>query len=313
MVARSPHINRRGFVQTAVGGMAAACLASVRPVRASAQSARIAAQSLGGNLFLLTGAGANVVVRTGDGGAVMVDGGAAERSGELLTTVSALPGSGPVHTLFDTHWHPEQTGSNRVLGPSGARIVAHENTRLWLTTDVTRPWDDRTHPPLPEEAQPNDTFYETYGLGAGAERIECGHMPQAHTDGDIYVRFPEENVLVAGGVLSSEDWPLVDWWTGGWINGMVDGLRTLVEACDDDTTIVPADGPVMARAELEAQLAMYGEISQRLRAIMYNGLSPADAVAERLTESHDARLGGDADFFIRRAFESMWGHFTPDA
>ena len=243
----------------------------------------------------------------------MVDGGTAERSRALLAAAAALPGGGPVHTLFNTHWHPDQTGANRAVGPSGARIVAHENTRLWLTTDVSRPWEDRTFPALPEDALPNDTFYETYRTRVGGQRVECGYMLQAHTDGDIYVFFPEENVLVAGGVVSSDDWPLVDWWTGGWINGMVDGIRTLLDLCDDDTRIVPASGPLMARADLEAQLAMYGEISQRLRAIMYSGLSPADAVAERLTETYAARLGGDADFFIRRAFESMWGHFTPDA
>ena len=36
-----------------------------------------------------------------------------------------------VHVLFNTHWHPEQTGSNERLGEDGALIVAHENTRLW--------------------------------------------------------------------------------------------------------------------------------------------------------------------------------------
>ena len=47
----------------------------------------------------------------------------------------------PVHTLFNTHWHPEQTGSNERLGKAGKTIIAHENTRLWLTTDVTWPWN----------------------------------------------------------------------------------------------------------------------------------------------------------------------------
>ncbi len=54
-----------------------------------------------------------------------------------------MPQSGKVHTLFNTHWHPEQTGSNESLAQAGATIVAQENTKLWLTTDVTWPWSER--------------------------------------------------------------------------------------------------------------------------------------------------------------------------
>ena len=97
------------------------------------------------------------------------------------------------------------------------------------------------------------------------------------------------------------------------INGMVDGLQVLLDVSNEDTTVIPSNGAAMTRSDLEAQRTMYGEISQRLRAIMYSGRSPDDAIAERLTEPYEARLAGDADFFIRSAFESMWGHFTPDA
>jgi cyclase len=306
------HSNRRNFIGAVLGGAAGLSLRRRRPLLA-AQTAEIASTPLGENLFLLSGAGANVVARTGGGGVVMVDGGTAENSAALLDTVAGLPGGGAVETLFNTHWHPEQTGSNLTLGRAGARIVAHENTRLWLTTDITRPWENRTFQPPPDEARPNETFYTTGRMTIGGDRIEYGYMLQAHTDGDIYVFFPGPNVLVTGGLVSFENWPLVDWWTGGWINGMVDGIRILLDVCDRGTTIVPANGPVMTRADLEAQLTMYEEISGRLRAIMYNGRSPDDAIAERLTAPYPARLDGDADLFIRLAFESMWGHLTPDA
>jgi len=38
----------------------------------------------------------------------------------LGQAVAALPNSGPVKTLFNTHWHPEQTGSNERLGTAGS-------------------------------------------------------------------------------------------------------------------------------------------------------------------------------------------------
>ncbi len=73
-----------------------------------------------------------LAVSTGDGLA-LVDGGPASESAALLKAAAALPGGTKIHTLFNTHWHPEQTGSNETLGKAGATIVAQQNTRLWLT------------------------------------------------------------------------------------------------------------------------------------------------------------------------------------
>ena len=80
------------------------------------------------------------------------------RSDALMKAVAGLPGGGPVHTIFNTHWHPEQTGSNEQLGKAGRTIIAHENTRLWLTTDVTWPWNGQRFKRLPKIAQPNKTL-----------------------------------------------------------------------------------------------------------------------------------------------------------
>ena len=139
---------------------------------------------------------ANVVARTGASGVVLVDGASAAASDALLKAVAALPGAGPVRTLFNTHWHPEQTGSNETLGKAGVAIIAHENTRLWLTTDVKWPWNGQTFKRLPKVAQPNKTFYTSGTLEPG---IRYGHLPDAaHTDGDLYVYFEPQNVLVGG-------------------------------------------------------------------------------------------------------------------
>jgi glyoxylase-like metal-dependent hydrolase (beta-lactamase superfamily II) len=287
-------------------------VASLSLLKAQDPSAPIETTALAENLFLLTGARANVVARTGSDGVLLVDGGLAERSGDLAKAIAALPGGQPVRTLFNTHWHPEQTGSNLRLGRAGATIIAHENTRLWLTTDVTRPWEDRTFRPLPKEALPNKTFYDREALTMDGERVEYGYLLQAHTDGDIYVFFPKSNVLAIGDVISGKGWPFVDWWTGGWINGIVSGLDTLLKVANDHTKVVAGQGPVLTKADLEAQHAMFGNISQRLRASMFGGKNVEDVLAARPTKEYDERMGDPKDF-LRLAFESMWGHFTPDA
>lgn len=312
----TPLPGRRRLIKTAFGSAAGAMLAPVMLRRALAQAPdgpRISTTPMSGRIVLLSGAGANVLAMTGaDGGTVLVDGGLAARSSALLDAVAALPGAGPVQTLFNTHWHPEQTGSNETLGRAGARIIAHENTRLWLTTDITRPWEERTFDPFPPEALPTDTFYSTGSLSSDAEGIDYGYLRQAHTDGDIYVRFREANVLAAGDVVSGAGWPLIDWWTGGWIGGLVEGIETLLEVTDADTRVVPGRGPVLARTDLEAQRDMYRTIYQRLRDMLYSGRGPEEALAAEPTKEFDERMGNPQQF-VRLAFQSLWGHLSPDA
>jgi glyoxylase-like metal-dependent hydrolase (beta-lactamase superfamily II) len=133
-----PAPTRRQLLQA--GSAAALTLAIPRgPLRAQGEAT---AQPLGSNLFIVSAGGVNAVAQSGNGGALLVDGGSAATSRALLDIIAALPGGGPVHTLFNSHWHPEQTGSNLELGEAGATIIAQENTRLWLTTDIVYPWDD---------------------------------------------------------------------------------------------------------------------------------------------------------------------------
>jgi glyoxylase-like metal-dependent hydrolase (beta-lactamase superfamily II) len=279
--------------------------------RAQAVSEGPGTLRLSDDLFVVKIPGeANVVAQTGANGVLLVDGGSAVGSDALMKAVAVLPGGGPVRTIFNTHWHPEQTGSNERLGRAGAAIIAHENTRLWLTTDITWPWDGQRFKRLPRIAQPNKTFYDTGKLDSG---VRYGYIPDAaHTDGDLYVHFPKENVLAVGDAVSGQGWPVVDWWTGGWIGGIVGGLQRLQTLADADTRIVPARGPVLGLADLKAQYEMYGTIYDRLTQLLNKGRGPGEAVAARPTKEFDAQMG-NPDEFVRRAFESLWAYLSPDA
>ena len=306
---------RRQILKAAIGGAAGIVLGA--PVlRLSGAQAQAVPESTGtlrlaDDLFVVRIPGeANVVAQTDANGVLLVDGGSAGASDALMKAVSALPGGGPVRTLFNTHWHPEQTGSNERLGKAGAAIIAHENTRLWLTQNITWPWNGRRFTRLPRIAQPNKTFYDTGKLDSG---VRYGYIPDAaHTDGDLYVYFPKQNVLAVGDAVSGQGWPVVDWWTGGWIGGIVGGLQRLQTLANADTRIVPARGPVLSLADLKAQFEMYGTIYDRLNQLLNKGRGPSEAVAAQPTKEFDAQMG-NPDEFVRRAFESMWAYLSPDA
>jgi cyclase len=307
-------VDRRGFLMTLVGGAAAASLGAVpRPARAREAGPSIESQPLTDSLMLFTGDGGNVLVARDGDGLALVDGGLPERSHELLDRIRNETGSGRVHTLFNTHWHPRQTGSNEPIGDAGATIIAHENTRLWLCYANPVPPENRSYGPLPPKARPNKTFfYNTEQVTVAGEPVEYGYLLQAHTDGDMYVHFKKSNVLAAGGVVSGAGWPIIDVHTGGWIVGMTNGLATLIRVADASTRIIPAHGPVLSKADLVAQHRMYSTISGRLQRMIRKGLGPDEAVALEPTAEFDAQWG-DPKAFVKMAFESLWGHYAPDA
>jgi glyoxylase-like metal-dependent hydrolase (beta-lactamase superfamily II) len=306
---------RRELLRAAIAGAAGIALGA--PVRrlAAAQAQPGADASgtvrLADDLFVLRLPGqAHVLAHTGPDGVLLVDGVSAEASDALMQAVAGLPGGGTVHTIFNTHWHPEQTGSNERLGKAGTTIVAHENTRLWLTTDVTWPWNGRRFNRLPTIAQPNKTFYKSDALPSG---IRYGYIPDAaHTDGDLYVYFPQQNVLAVGDVVSGEGWPVVDWATGGWIGGIVGGLQRLQTIANAETRIVPARGPVLTLADVKVQAEMYATIYTRLTQLLNKGRGPSEAVDARPAKEFEAQMG-NADEFVRRSFESLWAYLSPDA
>ena len=301
--------SRRQLLKAAVGG--AAGIVFRGPLGAFAQDATTA--KLSDDLFIVKIPGqANVVAQTSANGVLLVDGGSALGSDALMKAVSALPGGSHIHTLFNTHWHPEQTGSNERLGKAGASIIAHVNTRLWLTQDVTWPWNGQRFKKLPKVAQPpkNKTFYTTGKLDSS---VDYGYIPDAaHTDGDMYVHFSNQNVLVVGDAVCGEGWPVVDYWTGGWIGGIVGGLQRLQTLADKDTRIVVARGPVLGLADLKTQYEMYGTIYERLNTMLNKGRGPTEAVENHPTKEFDAQMG-NPDEFVRRAFESLWAYLSPDA
>ncbi len=121
----------------------------------------------------------------------------------------------------------------------------------------------------------------------GDQPVEYSYMMQAHTDGDIYVYFPGPNILMAGGVVSGASYPILDFDTGGWLGpgdrrdarfidpvptGVVGAQRTLLKVTNADTRIVPGNGPVMTRADLEAESEMLATVRDRLIKLLKHGL-----------------------------------------
>jgi cyclase len=281
--------------------------AALLPGPLAAQSQKLETVQLSPRMTAILGPDSTVLAADSDDGLILVDGGHESWADALLRIVETLHPGKPVRALFNTHWHEEQTGANRALGERGVEIVAHENTKLWLGTEVWVRWSDRKYPPLPKAAQPTTSVYDPGRMTFGGRTVEHGWARDAHTDGDLFLFFPDENVLVAGGFVSNTTWPIIDWWTGGWTVGMLNGFDRLLEVANERTRIVPAVGPVMSLAELKAQQAMYQTVFERIHGSLIKALGVDEVLAAKPTAEFDARYG-DPTQFVTLAFQSTWGH-----
>jgi glyoxylase-like metal-dependent hydrolase (beta-lactamase superfamily II) len=316
-------LSRREFVTSLSGTtLAGTVLAgawaggmTLRSATAAAREARasLSGERLGDGLLLIHGAGANVVALRDDAGLVFVDGGLKTHASALLSLAQRELGARQAHALINTHWHPEHTGLNELLGKQGARIIAHENTRLWLSTTVRYEPDGPPIGPLPAVGRPNATTYTTGELKAGDETLRYGYLSQAHTDGDLYVKLVKANVLITGGVVAGNGWPTMDWVTGGWINGTVNGYRTLIAQCDDKTRVVTANGDrLFTKADLQAELDILAKLADQLGKMMRAGYAPADMLAANPAKDYVARMG-EPTAFLTASFKSLWPRLAPDA
>jgi len=296
--------DRRRFLSGALLG--AAGLALPQAVRAAPAS--FAATRLNDRLTVLATPGCNVLVGASGNETLMVDCGRAEDGKALETAVLGVTGGKPVQTLFNTHWHLDNTGANGVFAKSGATIVAHENTRLWMTTEFHVDWENRTYKPRQKIEQPTKTIYTKDTLPFAGEAVEYGHLPRAHTDGDIYVRFPKSNVIAVGGTVTDGEYPVLDYVTGGWLGDFADAQQRLLGMVDDDTIIIPARGRPLKKGDLDAQFKMMSALFDRLVELIYKGSGPRDLIAAHVTKDFDDRLKGDPAQFLTLAYWGMWGH-----
>jgi len=303
MATRSFHCPTRRDLLRQAAALAGAALfrapLSAQPV--------LATTSLSERMRVIAGPDGNAVAADSGDGVIFVDGGHASWADALLQTVGGLFSGKPVRALFNTHWHEEQTGANRALGERGVEIVAHENTKLWLGTEVWVRWSDKKYPPLPKAAQPTTSVYDPGRMTFGGRVVEYGWARDAHTDGDLFIFFPDENVLVAGGFVSNTTWPVIDWWTGGWTVGMLNGFDRLLEVANERTRVVPAVGPVMSFAQLKAQQKMYLTVFERIHGSLIKALGVDEVLATKPTAEFDAQYG-DPKQFVTLALQSTWGH-----
>jgi glyoxylase-like metal-dependent hydrolase (beta-lactamase superfamily II) len=127
-------------------------------------------------LAVIDAGGANVTAFVTGEGLVVIDSGAPNTGDAVMAALKSLAPNAKVTTLFNTHYHLDQTANNAAFAAQGARIISQKRTREWLSRDYWNPAVEQYVKARPKAAWPTETFVETGTLKTGGEDIDYGYL-----------------------------------------------------------------------------------------------------------------------------------------
>lgn len=249
-----------------------------------------------GHVYLLVGAGGNIAVQIGDDGVLVVDTGLPQHADKVLAAIRTLS-DGPIRTIINTHVHADHAGGNEIIGEAGSttqgeptRIIAHENVLNRMVADETPlvTWPTSTY--VPEE---KDIFFND-------EPIMMYHDAAGHTDGDTIVLFRRSDVIMAGDVYVTTGYPVIDFATGGGVQGIIDGLNRILDLAvpkheqEGGTFVIPGHGRISDEADVLEYRDMVTIVRDRIRNMVDRGLTLDQVHAARPTLDYDRHYGSDS-------------------
>jgi glyoxylase-like metal-dependent hydrolase (beta-lactamase superfamily II) len=217
---------------------------------------------------------------------------------KVLATIRKLSDK-PIRYIVNTHAHADHTGGNEVIGKAGSTtqgnptpIVAHENVLARMSAAV----GERTV--APTAAWPTNSYVTaSKDFFFNDEPIRLFHDAAAHTDGDTIALFRRSDVLVAGDILVTTSYPVIDLASGGGVQGVIDGLNRLLDLAvpqheqEGGTYIVPGHGRICDEADVLEYRDMVTIVRDRVQDMIDRRLTVDQVTAARPTLDYDLRYG----------------------
>lgn len=251
---------------------------------------QIRAHPVANGIYYLEGQGGNIGLSVGEDGVVMIDDQFAPLTDRILAAVRQI-NPGEIRFVINTHVHGDHTGGNENLGSGGALIVAHHNVRKRLQAGGFMEAFKRDVPPAPAAALPVVTFGEDASFHLNGLELAALHVASAHTDGDAVVFFRGAGVVHLGDLYFNGLYPVIDWGSGGHIDGLVAALDRLLPLIGDADRIIPGHGPLSSKAELRAYRDLLATVAARIRKLMKQGRTLEQIKAAKPTAEYDAAWG----------------------
>ena len=302
-------------IVSAQGPPASNAAAATRP--ATAPSGSVHVLPVQKNVYMIVTPSGNVTAQVGSDGVLLVDTGTADVAADIFTAVRTISDK-PIHTIVNTHLHPDHTGGNIALvkmgagGPQPVRVMAHENTFNRMMEAAVA-----ANTNTPSAAMPMNTFFTpTRDFFLNGEAVILYHVAKAHTDGDSLVYFRGSDVVSVGDVFSPEFYPVIDAQNGGSVNGVIAALNRVLEITvpakyqEGGTYVIPGHGRLCDEAEVVEFRDMVTIVRDRVADLIKKGQSLQQVKTERPTRDYDADYGAPSgpstpDAFVEAVFRSL--------
>jgi glyoxylase-like metal-dependent hydrolase (beta-lactamase superfamily II) len=228
------------------------------------------AEQVSENVWRIPGAGGNSVVFVRSDDVVLVDTKLPNSGESIMAEIRKLTDK-PVTTLINTHSHPDHVGSNSFFADNeGVQVVAQANTAARMRVEGG---------PFP--ANRVDTEFTTYRqIGEGEDRVEVHWFGAGHTDGDAFVVFPEDRVMMAGDIYAWHMSGLIDPASGGSILAAPTTLTAAYYGIDDIDTVIQGHGGTSTWEEFGSFMTFNRGLVQVAEQTAQRGGTPEEALAQ---------------------------------
>jgi glyoxylase-like metal-dependent hydrolase (beta-lactamase superfamily II) len=285
------------------------------------------------NFYMIASAGGNIGFQIGADGVVVVDSGSAASADAVLAAIRRVAAQ-PIRYIINTSADPDHVGGNAAIAKAGqtlftqsggagvaadflgggASILSAEQVLTRMSGSTGKP------SPFPLAAWPTETFNQPRKyMYLNDEGIEVFRQPAAHTDGDAIVFFRRSDVIVAGDVLDTTRFPVIDTAKGGSIAGEIAALQKLVDTAipsvpivsrEAGTLIVPGHGRICDQLDVVEYRDMVTIIRDRVRELMKQGLTLDQIKAAAPARGYTRRYGSNTgpwttNDFIEAIYRTM--------
>ncbi|MGH8139845.1 MAG: MBL fold metallo-hydrolase [Steroidobacteraceae bacterium] len=264
-------------------------------------------RDLGHGVHMLESFGGNIGVLAGERGVLLVDAEYPELNHKVVAAVARISAR-PIRYVIDTHWHWDHVGANSNFARAGAIILSSEQTR----EHIVEAQRANRAPGKPYARDPAAIPSMTVGSGTklhlAGQTVEVIHVPPAHTDGDLVVRFIEADVLQTGDTFFHGFYPDIDVEHGGTIDGMISLYDTLYSLCGPNTKVIPGHGPVANREDIRIYQSMLREVRNRVARAIAAGMSEEALIASHPLDDLDKTWGGNlikAPYLLSIVYEDL--------